>query len=1387
MRFDARPVVRRRLTPKHLALTAALAAGLTLAALAAVQLYLREKAVAKVEAEQLQRRLFYVLTPGETISVAAADVSDRLIASMVVRNRLPRTDVHLKIEWHDRDGHLLAPSPPRTWRRSITEKTATTGAESLERYLLPGGDPLAGPRNLTLRRDDFPSGTHTVTFQLLAPADVPVFVRFYTRAQLQPGAQHQESALLEKRERRLEARTALPSSLAPQELLDRLTGWKWNTVAAEGASRQLHLFRREMQGDEADEGGEDEAPAVEGLRVGPAKPLAFPILVGGDYELRRVEGGEGEIEVERRVPGKLPERERVLARAEDLIWKGSLGSPSTLVVRKEQGQVMKVRLLLVPPGGLEPLWVPSATNPSVSWLIGPAAEVKRLRALAAAVPPREVEGAEALRFEFSPRAAERMPTLRLRVRAVHGAGEVPPLSVALRYRIGGAGRLALAEERLEVPLSPGDLERIPMAWGAPDLEEPGVAGRPTYAVTGPGDLYIDVPDEARFVEVRAEAPALVIPTHTVPGLRPTLAVPEESPDRTLCWLDPESPDDARVWHYLRPANEPALRSAAAAVVVDIPMPPVAPPLRGAASADALWDREAAMPHRHAGSALALWPARPRGAIAKTRLFPWSAPWPGSAYRPLPMDEIPVSVLYEPGLPDPADVLVPDGAGVLRRWPFVAGPWRPGTVWINRPAPGDLNPDPRLAAMLRRAWRALPDVSAAFEIEHDGVETWVSVNAQFEGPQAALLDVDIEAPTWATRRRAWVGNRTDPARRIAGAEAVGPQAVFVDSAPALAGAVVQTRVRLGPDLPSGTYVLRVRPAAGSVWLSAGVSRLGGRLLQNGTAWTYRTEGLGGKRLGITSPGRDPARDLMVEAVIPGRGPSRLPLEPMMNQWTIPVPADCIALRVRCVSAGPGPVAITLERPGAPRPLPLPTAESRDEWRTLVPGIHDVYRNPGLGAERARFRLLWEARDVLAPPPLDAVEVTLGGPGGRAPLAFVPRWIRDPRAFDAERPAALLWTSAAIEVEIPGGGSDAAVRVLADGFWVRWERKSGPPAHVAIHTNGSPDFFPWTSFLTRTRRATGLWDEEPRTDYVWPARETWTTPWEYSDGPSREWPELPLVAQDVTVLGVTEQFELTRPAAWRKPDNRPGPLWRPLPLGAETPAQVGDALGRAKFGSLRLMYQDAAIDGDRASAVEILVDGRPALTETLFRARGEVSVSGLAAGRHQVLLRPAAGIAAYRCGQWRVRTVDLPAEGDWQISSVWKARGAGEVVFEAWRPLSGEQAVVEVLSARPRDALWKFWSFRWEAEVSVGGLRAWIPRGPERHWVSPSAGVDAVRYGADGAAWTPAFRMAWELEPLAGARRVRGRLRGPLAAGDAVHLFRMSLEGGPLSGVDEVRKR
>lgn len=1408
MKFDARPVPKSRLSLKGVGF-AALAVVIFMGATAAViQLYLREKAVGKEEAETLSRRLFYRMVPGERITVSAVDVSDRLIASVVVRNIAPKTDVQLRLEWLDRSGRTLAVSG---WRRPISEKEAPSGDSSLERYLLPGGRTLAGPRNLTLRRDDFPPGTDRVALTLIEPHALETFIRFYTRTQLQPGAVHQEASLLEAREHRLEARTALPSTLAPQELLDRLTGWKWLTVAAEPSSWSVHLFRRDATGSgmaTPSEGDEPVAERTPGLRVGPGRPLAFEVAVAGEYVLRSDVCGAGELEVEKRVPGRLPESARVRLAPGAVLWREKLEPPATLVVRKVAGGQAEVRLGLVAADGSPELGVAQCSGAALGWLLGPLADVAAPRSAGAgygltgrlvAAPlegPVATAGTDVLRFDWSAGAAGAEATVKLRVRAVVKAGEPPPAAVALRYRIVGTGRLAISDERIEVPLAPADLERVPEGWCPPvegRLQEtagtsvPSDEPRPTWTVTGSGELYIEIPDEGRVLEVRSDSPVLVVPTHTLPQLRPLMQVPPETPDRTLCYVDPEPPDDARIWHYLRPSNEGEMRAAGAAIVVDLPSPAARAPLRGSASADALWDREAAMPRRHAGSALALWPARPRGAISRNRLFPWSAPWPESAYRPLKEGEPPSPVLDEPGLPDPADLLVRSADGSFAREPWVDGPFPEGAEFINRPVRGDPNPDPRFARLLRRAWRALPDVPAEFEVTHDGAETWVSLNVQLEGEKAGPMDVDIEAPSWAVRRRAWPGGRTEPRRRIVGADAPGETVTFLDAAPRLTGCTLQARLRFGPDLPAGDYIVRVRPLSGGAWLSAGVSRLGGRAIQSGTTWTWRTEGLGGRRLGIESPGRDPSRDLAFEAIVPGRGPARLTLEPVLDRWTVAIPADCVALRGTALSAGPGPVLVTLERPGAPRPLPLSTAETRDSWRHMLPAIDDTYRNPGAGEETARFRLLWEAPDETAAPPSELVEASVGGPGGRTRVAIGLKWTRDPRTFDADRPGAVLWTSRVVELTIPAGGSDAAVRAWTEGFWISWERRAGPPRHVAIHTPGTFEAFPFTAFMTRSRRTTGLWDGEPSPDYIWPARVTWTTPWEYSTGATRELPELTLVPVDLTLLGATEQIELSRAAAWRKPGLKPGPLWRVLPLGQDLPCIVGDALGRAKFGSLRLAFEDVAIGGARAATVEVLVDGRLVATETLFRTRGELSIPSLASGEHTVQVRPAEGVAAYRCGRWQARTVGVPAEGDRQISSVWRAPADGEVLIEAEVPREGEQLVLEVLTSRGRRAEWGAWTFEWEGLFQRDGAETWIPLGGERHWVSPEAGRDATRTGTDGTTWIPVFRMAWELDRFSGARLVRGRLRGAMSRGDAVHLYRMALESGELSDVDEVRKK
>ncbi|KAF0241001.1 MAG: hypothetical protein FD180_4673, partial [Planctomycetota bacterium] len=640
MRFDAHPVVRRRISLRGLGFATLAVVIIMGSAAAVIHLYVREKAVAKQEAELLRRRSFYEMIPGERLYVEVDDVWDRLIASLVVRNIAPKTDVQLRLEWLDKNYNRLAVSG---WRRPISEKVVAIGADSMERYLHPDGPTLAGPRNMTIRVADFPPGTARLALTLVEPANLKtVFVRFYTRTPLQPGAQHMESALLEAREQRLEARTALPSTIAPQELIDRLTGWKWVTVAGSGSAKDVQLFRRDVQpGDmEAPAEGELTGPErVPGLRLGPSRPLAFAVDFPGEYELRVDTCGAGDVEIEKRVPGRLPESARVRLVAGKAVWRERLEPPMSLVVRKTSGPSTRfarsgsygqaeVRMAYIPGDGTPELWMAPASGAAIAWLIGPLDQVALLRAAGAgfglsgrlgSAPlegPAGVTGSDILRFDWSPGAAAAGATVKLRVRGMARAGEIPPASVTVRYRIVGKGRLAIADERIEVPLTPADLERAPEGWcekleGLPPAppgakELPPEAPRDPWVITGAGQLFIEIPDEKCVMEIRTESPALVLPSHTLPQMRPVMQVPQETPDRTLCYIDPEPPDDTKVWHYLRPSNETDLRAAGAAIVLDLPDPQVKAPLRGATGADALWDREAAMPRRHAGSALALW-------------------------------------------------------------------------------------------------------------------------------------------------------------------------------------------------------------------------------------------------------------------------------------------------------------------------------------------------------------------------------------------------------------------------------------------------------------------------------------------------------------------------------------------------------------------------------------------------------------------------------------------------------------------------------------------------------------------------------------------------------------------------------------------------------------
>ncbi|NUN51138.1 MAG: hypothetical protein HUU15_20225, partial [Candidatus Brocadiae bacterium] len=380
IRFDARPVRSHRWSWRQFVVLAVLATAVTIPILLGIQFTLRERSGSKEDASLLTRRLFYLLTPGEPVFVNVDDISDRLIASLVLRNIAPRTEVSLRLQWHDRTGKVIA---ERGWRRPVAEKDAPIGADSLERYLTPEGDSLAGPRNLTLRKEDIPAGARRLSLSLLEPGSLPVFVRFYTRSHLQPGATHQESVLREARERRLEARTALPSVLAPQELLDRLTGWKWVTVAAEGKANPVHLFRRDVQATEDLAEVAVEVQRVPGQWTGPGKPLAFEIATEGTYELRALACGAGEVEIEKRVPGRLPEGVRVQVAPGAVLWTDFLRVPTTLVVRKRSGGQAEVRLVYRPAGEGEELWVSPIQSPAVAWLVGPAVETGALRVRAA--------------------------------------------------------------------------------------------------------------------------------------------------------------------------------------------------------------------------------------------------------------------------------------------------------------------------------------------------------------------------------------------------------------------------------------------------------------------------------------------------------------------------------------------------------------------------------------------------------------------------------------------------------------------------------------------------------------------------------------------------------------------------------------------------------------------------------------------------------------------------------------------------------------------------------------------------------------------------------------------------------------------------------------------
>jgi hypothetical protein len=1294
------------------------------------------------------RRTYVKLSAEKPVGMPVEDLRSRALASLVARFHEPLhqaegCEIEIKVSWIDAAGRSIG---ERRWRRIVRPFHLLSTGLLPDLFIHPGGGVLSGTQNLAVDAETFPAGTRRIEFALVGPPGVDVYARFLTKEYFPPGSFATGTVPALRRDLSLSKQAGFPLEFLPDEVLDVSRAWKWRTLGVlprEGRAEEQHLLRRVLNADEIRRLEQAQA-APSGRGSGPIAgrgyPVAFALDVPGRYRLECPDPtiDAGSYRIERRSLAEVP-ASRIVPSGERILWEEAVAHPSTLIVRKEGGARSPVVLTRIPDTEVPDRLFARAGHAGVTaFLCGPPELIETLR-------PRGVAGAGLgrvpgmLSFDWTEEAVALRPLLRVRLR---GIGYPPSAGAKVSLRLVRASGESTRTVPLVFPVE--DLERLPDAWS------------PVFT-TGPMDLHVALPEDLRRLEVSADVPVLAVATQTLPLLAGVHAARLVTPDRTLGFLSAmDDEEDAaglfRRWFPLRPTNEEEFLRARATVFLNLQ----APLVRLAEPPDRFRARGEAEITRHAGDLPMLWPFRPLGAAALGG--PWLGAWPVSAFRrAAPGDVIPRRL--EDPWPEPVEVMSMEGGLEPVRSLHLEGGRVDREGWINVPAaPGD---DPRVKALrYHRGYRATPEspVELVYDQE-EGDERFLTIHVQPEGPPGArvLLQVDVERADGPAHPIAWAGPYTRPRYRFQfDLLADGDKAVALRPGYEFESPVYQARLRVGSDLLPGRYRLRITPLdqpglRATVVLAASWSSQKPHELPPGATHTFRVDQSGTSRVNVQAPAN---LRLNVES-FDGR------LTPLYR-WNgvLDLPPDALAVRAQNIDGEKTmPFLLMPEYPDLPpvertRVLASPLLEARERWEKLE-GAWKADAPPA----RRRVRFAWIHDD---PPPVGDVVIS----GERTRL----QWTRAFWAVAPRVPARPVWFSD--DVETAGVPS---VETSLEGLWLRWDKRLNPGQALAIHLPRQIRWGGLDPFLARTWRTTGIWEPE----FV-PAPErasvvTYATPPEHRGMPALvQVPDLSAYTRPAVPAGARDEAELTAKRGEWDGWSRPLDVWRRAPPGGALTARIGDFLGDVKYGNLQVWWKDLELKADVRPRLEVRIDGAARLSEAILTSAGRLTLPDLPAGERRVTL----AVTPESSGEWRIRTLDRPADDDLRIVRAWVDTAPPHVI--ALEPLPRATQ----LHAQPLSAIRSTTIDVWTA-VWLGWhpwLGAW-PTGLERHWVLPGVDDAFAHESRDGALWWPAFRTSWRLQANSPRTLV---LFGPSRGRPALRVVRAAADPLPRSPFDQVRR-
>ncbi|MBL4850242.1 MAG: hypothetical protein JKY65_32340, partial [Planctomycetes bacterium] len=663
----------------------------------------------------------------------------------------------------------------------------------------------------------------------------------------------------------------------------------------------------------------------------------------------------------------------------------------------------------------------------------------------------------------------------------------------------------------------------------------------------------------------------------------------------------------------------------------------------------------------------------------------------------------------------------------------------GESYLRDPAEGGLGWSLRQLTLAERASPA--ELSVDLERGRRGRLVLDLALAQPGGAVVAVDLVPIREFVTPPASRGWPTGT----RHLYHLRGEGRGSVDLETSRTLPGATWRISFPLRGDLPSGTYVLRVRPQGSSsrVWVGARAALEG--LLEPGQPWRVRIP-----------PG---SKSVLVEAGSSSQGPSALGImadgsrRPLQLGQATAVSSSWLGLEL---AAGSTPLAgWVVTATGATGPRHLPRAELRLVAEHLP---LEVTLPPARRAAKLRARLYWSG---LTTPPREGLALEITGPEGVARQPLEPVFELRSELLPKSS-AGAVWASRSISITGLSSASTSVRVVGPASLSATLEERVAPPESIVHVFHGVRDGGaqrPAKPLLRAYRRHGRFRRLSPTRGG---GREVFLRS-PVALAPALVAPTLqPLLtskSESIVLRGVEDLVELTRLVEAETP-MAPVPVRRRVLPGRTLELELADPqFPNAASTDLRLYYRGVQPNPD-PPWIKAWIDGERVLRERAIGGQGLLRAPDVPTGRSQLVVRVEGSLAG---GKLYVATLAVPAVGDLRQFKAW-APGLGTKELRFRAPAApGHQLLLEVYGKRPAGEAWTAWDLRIRSAQSQVQV--------ERHYTAGLLSSQGPLIEQDGQRVWLRIRVLWENRDAARAP-LEGSLRGRILPQDrvrALHLW------------------